>query len=77
MAKIFTIFGATGAQGGSIARFILDHPVLSKTYSVRAVTRDASKPAAIVLRERGVELVEVSSLNCINIPKQARADFKG
>ncbi|KAH6714136.1 NmrA family transcriptional regulator [Leptodontidium sp. MPI-SDFR-AT-0119] len=67
MAKIFTIFGATGAQGGSIARFILDHPVLSKTYSVRAVTRDASKPAAIVLRERGVELVEADLDNVASV----------
>ncbi|KAM3916753.1 nmrA-like family domain-containing protein 1 isoform 2-T2 [Leptodactylus fuscus] len=51
--KVFVVFGATGAQGGSVAAALLD----DGTYEVRAVTRDTSKPAALKLKEAGAEVV--------------------
>jgi len=60
MSKIFTVFGATGNQGGSIVKAVLGHPQLSKTYKIRAVTRDVSKPSSLALKEQGAEVVAVS-----------------
>lgn len=57
--RIFTVFGVTGQQGGALIRYLLDHPVFSKEYRFRGVTRNASKPAAVGLTEKGVEIVEV------------------
>ncbi|XP_063285086.1 nmrA-like family domain-containing protein 1 [Pelobates fuscus] len=53
MKKIITVFGATGAQGGSVAKALLK----DGTFIVRAVTRDTSKPAALKLKEAGAEVV--------------------
>ena len=39
MAKIIAVVGATGVQGGGLARAILADP--SGGFSVRAITRDA------------------------------------
>jgi uncharacterized protein YbjT (DUF2867 family) len=58
MSKLLIVFGATGQQGGSIIRTILANPSLSKTYKLRAVTRDPSKPAAQSLSTQGVELIK-------------------
>ncbi|OAR05929.1 hypothetical protein LLEC1_06921 [Akanthomyces lecanii] len=58
MSQIFTVFGATGKQGGSVVRAVLADPVLSKKFKVRGITRDASKPAAKALADQGVEVVE-------------------
>lgn len=55
--KILAVFGATGLQGSSVIDFVLSSPELSKEYAIRAVSRDATKPAAQVLRTRGVEVV--------------------
>lgn len=60
MSKIFTVFGATGNQGGSVIKAVLADPVLSKEYKLRGVTRDVSKPAAQALAAKGVEMVKVS-----------------
>ena len=62
MSKILTVFGATGNQGGSVINHVLAHPQLSKTYKIRAVTRDASKPSALALKEKGAEVVAVRIL---------------
>lgn len=60
MSKLLTVFGVTGQQGGALIKHILDSPSLSSTFTLRGITRDASKPASIALKERGVEIVEVS-----------------
>ncbi|RMZ86478.1 hypothetical protein DV736_g6296, partial [Chaetothyriales sp. CBS 134916] len=57
MSKLLTVVGATGNQGGSIIATVLGHPQLSKTYRIRAITRDVLKPAAVVLKEQGIEVV--------------------
>jgi len=59
--KILVVFGATGTQGGSVIKSILGDPKTAETYAIRAITRDASKPAAQKLAALGVEVVTVSS----------------
>lgn len=54
-ATSITIFGATGIQGGSVLRHLLQS---DKAYKIRAVTRDPSKPAARKLAEQGCEVVK-------------------
>ncbi|XP_063791494.1 nmrA-like family domain-containing protein 1 [Pseudophryne corroboree] len=51
--KLIVVFGATGAQGGSVAKALLSDGV----FAVRAVTRDPSKPAATKLKQAGAEVV--------------------
>ena len=41
-SKVIVVMGATGAQGGSVAKFLLN----DGTYAVRAVTRNPDSPAA-------------------------------
>ncbi|GKZ35283.1 hypothetical protein AbraIFM66950_005878 [Aspergillus brasiliensis] len=60
--KLFVVFGATGIQGGSVARAILADPIASKQFNVRAITRDPSKPAARSLAQQGAELMKGDSL---------------
>ncbi|EXF76927.1 NmrA family transcriptional regulator [Colletotrichum fioriniae PJ7] len=54
--RTITVFGATGNQGGSVARIFLQDPRLSG-WQVRAVTRDCHRPAAQKLKALGAELV--------------------
>jgi uncharacterized protein YbjT (DUF2867 family) len=46
------VIGATGQQGGAAA-----HALLERGWSVRALVRDAGKPAARLLRDAGASLV--------------------
>jgi len=50
--KIIAVTGATGQQGGAVAR-----KLLADGWKVRALTRDVSKPAAQALSQAGAELV--------------------
>ncbi|KAH7115187.1 putative NmrA family transcriptional regulator [Dendryphion nanum] len=58
MSKLITVFGATGNQGGSVIRHILADATLSKTFKIRGITRDVTKPAAQALAKQGVETVK-------------------
>ena len=49
---IILVFGATGQQGGSVVRALLD-----TRWRVRAIVRNPSSPEAIALRAAGVDLV--------------------
>jgi uncharacterized protein YbjT (DUF2867 family) len=53
--KIIAVTGATGAQGGALARAILADP--SGGFSCRAITRDPNKDTAKALAARGAEVV--------------------
>jgi uncharacterized protein YbjT (DUF2867 family) len=50
--KIIAVTGATGQQGGAVSRRLL-----ANGWKVRALTRDASKPAAKELATLGAEIV--------------------
>ncbi|KAJ7490117.1 NAD(P)-binding protein [Mycena galericulata] len=56
-APLVAVVGATGTQGGSVIRALEESDT---AYRVRGFTRDATKPAAQELVERGVEVVAVS-----------------
>ncbi|KAJ1097319.1 hypothetical protein NDU88_002444 [Pleurodeles waltl] len=50
--RVIVVFGATGAQGGSVARALLN----DGTFAVRAVTRDPNKSSSQELKKLGAEL---------------------
>jgi uncharacterized protein YbjT (DUF2867 family) len=60
MPELFTVFGVTGTQGGSIIEAVLKSPTLSQKYKIRGVTRDVNKESAKALISKGVEVVQVS-----------------
>ena len=51
---LITVFGATGAQGGGLARALLQAP--ERAFRVRAVTRKPGSPAAQALSQLGAEV---------------------
>jgi len=53
--KVIAVFGATGAQGGGLARAILADP--EQRFSVRAITRNPALPRARELARLGAEVV--------------------
>src|SRR5687767_1486406 len=53
--KVIVVFGATGAQGGGLARAILNDS--NSEFSVRAVTRNPESDKAKELAKRGAEVV--------------------
>jgi uncharacterized protein YbjT (DUF2867 family) len=65
---IITVFGATGAQGGGLARAILGDP--KRRFRVRAVTRKPQSAAARALAEAGAEVV---AADLDDAPSVARA----
>jgi uncharacterized protein YbjT (DUF2867 family) len=52
---VIAVFGATGAQGGGLARALLADP--GRHFAVRAVTRKPDSAAAAALRAAGAEVV--------------------
>ncbi|KAG0283515.1 hypothetical protein BGZ96_012089 [Linnemannia gamsii] len=70
MSKLLVVFFATGQQGSSIIDYITNDSALSKVYKVRGVTRDPSKPEALALHKKGVEVVK-GDMDDIDSLKQA------
>ena len=62
MSKILAVFGATGQQGGSVIKHVLQDPELSQQYKIRAITRDVNSEKAKQLKEK-VEVVYGDALN--------------
>ena len=61
MAKeTIVVFGATGKQGGSVAKSILADSKATSQFRVKAVTRDPAKDSAKALTSLGAEVVAVS-----------------
>jgi len=69
--KVIAIVGATGAQGGSLARAILNDK--QSEFSVRAITRNANSEKAQALKAMGAELVEADVEDVSSLEKA----FKG
>ncbi|OIW24042.1 NmrA-domain-containing protein [Coniochaeta ligniaria NRRL 30616] len=59
--KIITVFGATGAQGGSVVDIFLHDPKLKPEWAVRAVTRDTTKASATKLQSQGAEVISADN----------------
>lgn len=55
MSSLVTVFGATGAQGGGLARAILADP--RQRFRVRAVTRKPASSRARALADAGAQIV--------------------
>ncbi|XP_005071678.2 nmrA-like family domain-containing protein 1 [Mesocricetus auratus] len=51
--KIIAVFGATGSQGGSVARAILE----DNHFALRVLTRDVAGKKALVFQDLGAEVV--------------------
>ena len=67
--KKILVIGATGAQGGSVARALLSR----NRFDVRALTRKTDSPAAQALRELGAEIVQGD----LDDPASLRAALEG
>jgi uncharacterized protein YbjT (DUF2867 family) len=65
--KIIAVVGATGAQGGGMARAILSDP--SSEFAVRAVTRDVNSDKAKELAKLGAEVVAANVDHPESMPK--------
>jgi len=68
--KVLVVFGATGVQGGSVAKAILGDAKLRESWTVRGVTRDVSKASAKALETLGAETV-TADLNDASTLKNA------
>jgi hypothetical protein len=55
--KVVTVVGATGTQGGSFIKALLE----DRMYTIRAITRDPSSPSAKILANSGVTVVEADA----------------
>ncbi|KAE8369549.1 hypothetical protein BDV27DRAFT_153037 [Aspergillus caelatus] len=59
MASTIAVVGATGKQGGSVARSLLQNP----SFKVRAVTRNKSSDASQSLASAGADVVQANGFN--------------
>ncbi len=74
MAKpIITVFGATGAQGGGLARAILGDP--DRHFGVRAVTRKPDGAAAQALARAGAEIVVADLDDVVSIQRSLEGAY--
>jgi uncharacterized protein YbjT (DUF2867 family) len=65
--KIIAVFGATGAQGGGLARAILRDP--QGGFAVRAITRNVNSEKARELAKLGAEIVAADIDNAETVKK--------
>ncbi|KAJ6119518.1 hypothetical protein N7523_003798 [Penicillium sp. IBT 18751x] len=67
--SLITVFGATGNQGSSVVRSLLQNP----SFRVRAITRNPSSPASQALAAAGAEVVQADGFRA----EEIRAAFEG
>lgn len=70
-SKLVTVYGATGAQGSSVAYSLLDNK--SSTFNVRAISRNPNSDAAQALATAGAEVVQANGFD----KDQMIAAFRG
>ncbi|CAH0024687.1 unnamed protein product [Clonostachys rhizophaga] len=68
--KLVVILGATGLQGGYVARTLF---AASHRYTIRGLSRNISSPKAQALLEMGIEMRQAD----LNDPKSLQAGFEG
>jgi uncharacterized protein YbjT (DUF2867 family) len=71
--KIITVFGATGAQGGGLARAILADE--AGEFTVRAVTRNPDSDAAKALAAAGAEVVSANMDDAASVHRAMQGAF--
>ena len=69
MTTTIAIIGATGNQGGSVARSLLQNP----SFRVRAITRNPSSESSLTLASSGAVVVQADGFH----PEGMRAAFQG
>ncbi|KAM0280823.1 hypothetical protein ACHAQH_003853 [Verticillium albo-atrum] len=69
--KLITIFGSTGAQGGSVVQALLRDK--SGAFEVRGITRNPESEAAVNLAASGVQVVKADGLK----KDELKAAFEG
>jgi uncharacterized protein YbjT (DUF2867 family) len=69
ITKTILVTGATGQQGGAVARELLKQP----GFAVRALTRDPAKPAARALAQAGAEVIRGN----LDDPASVRSGLEG
>ncbi|USW46744.1 Putative NmrA-like domain, NAD(P)-binding domain superfamily [Septoria linicola] len=67
------VFGATGNQGSFVIKTVLNDPVLSKKFKLRAISRDSSKPQMLAFAKQGVEVCVAD----MNSPETLSSALKG
>ena len=72
-SRIITVFGATGAQGGGLARAILADPASGLT--VRAVTRKPESDAGRALARAGAEVVAADLDDAASVQRAMRGAY--
>ncbi len=70
---IITVFGATGAQGGGLARAILQDP--ARRFTLRAVTRKPDAAAARALAARGAEIAAADLGDAASVERALKGAF--
>src|SRR5688572_27530605 len=70
MSALITVFGATGAQGGGLARAILRDPL--RRFRLRAVTRKPEGAAARALADAGAEIVQADQDSLLELNRALR-----
>lgn len=68
--KIILVAGATGRQGGAVARHLLE-----AGWAVRALTRDSSQPEADALAARGASIVEGNMDNAGSLKQAVKGAY--
>ena len=58
--QLITVYGATGAQGGSVVQSLLQNK--AQAFKIRGITRNPDSDKAKALKEQGVEVVKADGL---------------
>ena len=70
---VITVFGATGAQGGGLARAILTDP--ARRFRLRAVTRRPEAAAARVLAASGAEIATADLGDAASVERALKSAY--
>ena len=75
MAKVITVFGATGGQGGGVVSALLKAIDRGESYAVRAVTRNPDGAKAQDLKSKGCEVVRCDMDDKASVEEAVRGSY--